>query len=405
MDSKFGLLIQLNGVFLITILSIFLRRSLKLTALKYWTTAWLCLSFALICLRLGFEYDQLGSLLFTYYFLGEYIFGFLLVAGCKSLADNFELKARDEFYVVPLVIVAIVLPQVSRDFNELYSVHSLVLSSFFGYAFMVIRRVEMRSFGWRIMHATLALLSLNFLAYSIVFTARLFLNFESILLSFNPVIDLVLQTSLGLGMVIVLLEKVVSDYKSANDELQAAHRKLEEMVKTDPLTAAFNRHAFYGFVNRHSEDGTTVSGCVGFFDIDDLKGINDHYGHVAGDAAIRAVVRAIREIIRAEDLIYRWGGDEFFVIMISMDAESAELRMSRLETILRDISIDGVPEPMNIGVSWGFRDFLDSADLENAIEKADGDMYKRKQERKQKKLFLQKGLTEIVPEMPVGVRI
>ncbi len=66
MDSKLGLIIQLNGVFLITILSLFLRRSLKLTALKYWTTAWLCLSFALICLRLGFEYDIFGSLMFTY---------------------------------------------------------------------------------------------------------------------------------------------------------------------------------------------------------------------------------------------------------------------------------------------------------------------------------------------------
>jgi diguanylate cyclase (GGDEF)-like protein len=405
MDSKFGLLIQLNGVFLITILSVFLRRSLKLTALKYWATAWLCLSFALICLRLGFEYSLLGSLLFTYYFLGEYMFGFLLVAGCKSLAENFELKARDEFYIVPLVIVAIVLPQVSSDFNELYTVHTLVLACFFGYAFFVIRRVEMRTFGWRIMHAALALLAMNFLIYAIVFTARLFVDFESILLSFNSVIDLVLQTTLGLGMVIVLLEKVVSDYKNANDELQAAHQKLEEMVKTDPLTAAFNRHAFYGFVNRHSEDGTTVSGCVGFFDIEDLKGINDHYGHAAGDAAIRSVVRAIREIIRAEDLIYRWGGDEFFVIMISMDAESAELRMSRLETILRDVTIDGVPEAMNIGVSWGFRDFLDSADLESAIEKADGDMYKRKQERKQRKAFIQIGLSEIVTDLPAGARI
>ena len=85
MDSKIGLIAQLNGVFLITILSLFLRRSLKLTALKYWTIAWLCLSFALISLRLAFDYTQLGSLLFTYYFLGEYIFGFMLIAGIRSL--------------------------------------------------------------------------------------------------------------------------------------------------------------------------------------------------------------------------------------------------------------------------------------------------------------------------------
>ena len=404
MDSKLGLLIQLNGVFLITILSVFLRRSLKLISLKYWTTAWLCLSFALICLRLGFEYPQLNSLLFTYYFLGEYIFGFMLVAGCKSLAGDFELQAKNELYIIPFVVVALILPQISSDFNDIYAIHSLLLAGFFGYAFVVIGRVNLRSFGWRIMHVTLGLLSINFLVYFVVFGARFFLVFDAILLSFNSVMDLVLQTALGLGMVIVLLEKVVGDYKSANDELQETQRKLEELVKTDPLTAAFNRHAFYGFVNRHSEDGTSVNGCVGFFDIDDLKGINDCFGHAAGDFAIRAVVGAIREIIRAEDLIYRWGGDEFFVIMISMDAEAAELRMSRLENLLRDVLIDGVPEPMNIGVSWGFRDFLDSADLESAIEKADGDMYKRKQERKQRKIFMDLGISSAVGDSPVQIQ-
>ncbi|PYS90255.1 MAG: hypothetical protein DMF62_05425 [Acidobacteria bacterium] len=68
---------------------------------------------------------------------------------------------------------------------------------------------------------------------------------------------------------------------------------------------------FYGFVNGHTETGTSINGCVGFFDIDDLKGINDCFGHAAGDLAIRSVVRAIREIIRAEDLIYRWGATSF----------------------------------------------------------------------------------------------
>jgi len=120
---------------------------------------------------------------------------------------------------------------------------------------------------------------------------------------------------------------------------------------------------------------------VGFFDIDGLKNINDCFGHSAGDAAIRVVVRSIRDIIRAEDLIYRWGGDEFFVIMVSMDAEMAETRMSRLENLLRSVKLDGVQEPMTIGVSWGFRDFTDIADLEKAISDADAEMYRRKRGR------------------------
>lgn len=396
MDSKLGLIIQLNGVFLITILSLFLRRSLKLTALKYWTTAWLCLSFALICLRLGFEYELLGTLLFTYYFLGEYMFGFLLVAGCRTLVDDFELKARNEVLMVPFVVIAILLPLLSSDFNELYTTHSLVMSGFFAVSFVVLRRSKLRSFGWRVMHVTLALLSLNFFLYFVLFSARIFIGFETLFLSYNSIIDLVLQTALGFGMVMVLLEKVLADYKSANDELQAAHRRLEELVHTDPLTTAFNRHAFYGFVNKNNDDGNTVSGCVGFFDIDDLKSINDCYGHGVGDMAIRAVVGGIRDIIRAEDLIYRWGGDEFFVIMVSMDAEMAETRMSRLESLLRDVMIEGMKEPMSIGVSWGFKDFTDSADLERAIRNADAEMYSRKQARKRMRQSREMGMKPLL---------
>jgi diguanylate cyclase (GGDEF)-like protein len=384
MDSKVGLIIQLNGVFLITVLCLMLSRSLKLTALKYWTVAWLSLCFSLLCLRLGFSYDLLGSLLFTYYYLGEYIFGFLLLAGCRSLDGNWVLQKRSELAIAPFLVLAIVLPLIAADFNDVYSIHTLVLSGFFAASFFALRRSGVRSFGWRVMHVSLAALALDFFLYSIVYTTSLFVVFDTSFLSFNSIVDLVLQTSLGFGMVIVLLEKVLSDARSAHERLQDANRKLEELVQTDPLTAAFNRHAFYGFVKKHGEDNSETSGCVGFFDIDDLKEINDRYGHGAGDLAIRAVVKAIRDIIRAEDLIFRWGGDEFFVIMISMDADMALSRLTKLDVALTGILVEGISEPIDIGVSWGFTDFGDISGLEDAINKADAAMYSRKLERKRR---------------------
>lgn len=135
-------------------------------------------------------------------------------------------------------------------------------------------------------------------------------------------------------------------------------------------------------MRKQGESETDSTGCVGFFDIDDMKAINDCFGHTAGDMVIRTVVRAIRELIRAEDLIYRWGGDEFFVIMVSMDAEMAEKRMARLDSLLRDVFIEHIPEPISIGVSWGFMDYADPEDLEAAIKSADSMMYRRKESRK-----------------------
>jgi diguanylate cyclase (GGDEF)-like protein len=101
--------------------------------------------------------------------------------------------------------------------------------------------------------------------------------------------------------------------------------------------------------------------------------------------AIRAVVGAIRALIRAEDLIYRWGGDEFFVVMVSMSAEMAQERMSDLERMLTNIWIEGVEKPVTIRVSFGFKDFTDVSDLEDAIKAADEEMYRRKKRRKRRR--------------------
>lgn len=383
MDSKIGLIIQLNGVILITILSLCLRRSLQLTALKYWTMAWLCQSFALICLRLAFSYEDFSVFLFPYYFLAEYLFGFLLIAGCRSLDGTYEIKPWSELFAIPLIAAAIILPQVAPDFNDVFSIHALFLAGFYGVGLFFLRRSKQVNFGWRVMHVSLSLLTLELLLYPVVFSLRNFIALPVDLLSYNPVIHVVLQTALGLGMVIILLEKVLGDAKTANEQLISTQKRLEELVHTDPLTEAFNRHAFYGYMRKQGESQTASTGCVGFFDIDDLKAVNDCFGHASGDMVIRAVVRSIREIIRAEDLIYRWGGDEFFVIMVGMDAEMAETRMERLDSLLAHVYIDNLPEPVRVGVSCGFTNYADSNDLENAIKMADTAMYRRKQVRKQ----------------------
>ena len=393
MDSKIGLIIQLAGVSLITLLTLFLRRSINVVALKYWTNAWLFLSFALFCLRLAFSYEDYSTQLFSFYFLTEYIFGFLLVAGCRSLAGNKEMRVRQELFVLPFIAVAFGLPFIGDDFNLIFNIHSLILSGFFTIAILALWRAKVRTFGWKVMQIALALLVLDFLHYFVVFSARQYLIIEFDYLQYNSVIDLVLQTLLGFGMVIVLLEQVLTDANVANEKLQRAHEKLDELAHIDPLTTALNRHAFHGYLKRRGDEDQMISGCVGFFDVDNLKRVNDVYGHAVGDVVIRMVVRAIRDIVRAEDLIFRWGGDEFFVIMIGLDSETAYSRMSRMEKMLSNVRIDGIKQLMTIGVSHAFEDFADLGDLEATIKRADAGMYKQKQKRK--------GLTVDGPPPPV----
>ncbi|MGD9563984.1 MAG: GGDEF domain-containing protein [Pyrinomonadaceae bacterium] len=379
MNYKLDLMIQLTSVVLITVLAVFLQRSIRSLALRYWTYAWLSLSFALICLRFAFNDGAHSDSLYTLYFLGEYIFGLALIAGCRNLTNEIGHQRISELYLIPAVLTAIGLPLYSRSFDDIYSVHCLIMSGFFAGAVVALRKASLRSFGWRVMHVSLGLLSLDLLVFFIIFATGRSAD-APILLQYNSVIHLVLEATLGLGMIIVLLEKVLADTRTANEELEVAHNRLEELVNTDPLTAAFNRHAFYGFVNR--DDAGTISGCVGFFDLDDLKGINDAHGHAAGDQAIRAAARAIREVIRAEDLIYRWGGDEFFVIMIGMEADLAKRRMASLERRLCGLRLEGLDDPLDVGVSIGFANFKGSDELEASIKRADAEMYRNKKARK-----------------------
>lgn len=383
MDSQIGLIIQLNGVIIIAALCLLLGRSLKSTPLKYWTIAWLSLSFALICLRLAFVYEFVSPLLFTYYYFGEYLFGLLLAAGCSSLDGRWSLKPRSEFIAAPFVLLAIGLPLLSLDYQQIQQFHGLVMCALFILAFIKLRQSEATTVGWKIMHVCLGGLILNFFAFAVL---NIFgfaeLGLLGSISAYNAVVDVLLRTLLGVGMVVVLIERVMTAAKSAHERLESSNKRLSELVHTDPLTAAFSRHAFYGFVKKHDEGTTETSGCVGFFDIDDLKIINDRYGHTAGDVAIRSVVRAVREVIRAEDLIFRWGGDEFFVIMISMDADMAVSRMPLLEDHLKNVILNPDDEPADLHVSWGFKDFSDISQLEEAINLADAEMYTQKVEKK-----------------------
>lgn len=385
MDSKVGLIIQLAGVLLITLLTLFLRRSLNVPALRHWTNAWLLLSCGLFCLRLAFTYDEYSTVLFSFYFLCEYLFAFLLIAGCKGLKDNAELKMKHEIVVMPLVVLAFALPFLAEDFNLIFNLHSLILAGLFFVSFATMLRTRIRSFGGKVMLIALGLLTLNFLHYFVIFTARKYIDFSTAYLSYNSIVDLTLQILLGFGMVIVLLEIVLSEVQTANAKLREAHKKLEEIAHVDPLTTALNRHAFHGYLKRKNDHGDRVTGCIGFFDVDDLKDINDAHGHGVGDAAIRMVSRAIREIIRGDDLLFRWGGDEFFVIMIGLDAESAYQRIPRMERGLANVMLDGAPYPMTLTVSHAFQNFASLSELETTIAKADANMYLQKQGRKEQR--------------------
>ena len=114
--------------------------------------------------------------------------------------------------------------------------------------------------------------------------------------------------------------------------------------------------------------------------MNNLKLINDGLGHAAGDRAIRAVASAVRSIIRADGLLFRWGGDEFLVLMFGMPEAMARQRLETWNVRLAQAQADGAYG--EVSVSHGLARFDTLEELQQAIEDADVSMYARKQKRK-----------------------
>jgi diguanylate cyclase (GGDEF)-like protein len=200
-------------------------------------------------------------------------------------------------------------------------------------------------------------------------------------LQYTSVVDLLFEMLLGFGTVMVLMESVRRELEMANRKLLEARDQLELLVQMDPLTEALNRHAFHSLLRRPEKgEESKTSGSVAVIDIDNLKPINDTFGHTVGDKAIRAVARAMRSLVRADDMLFRWGGDEFLVLMFSLPQAEALRRLERLNEILEENCRRWTSVPITVTVSYGVAGFNSLTDLGPAIETADKAMYAQRHE-------------------------
>jgi diguanylate cyclase len=400
MSANAGLVIQCVGVVLLTLLSLSMRSSIKSASLVCWTRAWACLSIALISLFIGFHLTTAHQLFYSVYFFGEYAFGLLFIAGCRYLVSGIKTSARYYLLLIPAALVAIVLPYASADFNDLFMVQATIVSGLFiaaGLTLLPAFRHDHSSTGLRVMLLSVFLLAVDFLHDVPVFGARKGLwglTAPASYLQYTSIFDLIIEVLLGFGTMMVLLECVRREMETANRQLTRTRDKLELMASMDPLTQALNRHAFHSLLNRDQSDSEPEThGCVAVIDIDNLKPINDQFGHGVGDKAIRAVARAIRSLIRADDMVFRWGGDEFMVMLFRLPVAEASRRMNTLNGILRENSQRWTGSTATISVSSGVSGFASLEELRDAIERADQAMYDGRQKMR--------GSTRSVGRLPI----
>ena len=147
----------------------------------------------------------------------------------------------------------------------------------------------------------------------------------------------------------------------------------EELYK-DALTGAYNRRYFEERVKK-----TTQHAGVAVIDIDDFKLCNDTYGHQAGDAALNAMVDAIRQSIRKTDSLIRYGGDEFLLVMPEIAEEIFLDKLQQMQRKIRAVKMSQFPR-MRISASIGGV-IAENETIENAVMRADQLMYQAKAQK------------------------
>ena len=177
-----------------------------------------------------------------------------------------------------------------------------------------------------------------------------------------------------------IMRHMVHFIKATSQELEAVNQGLVELAQTDRLTALLNRGELETVMARSlemaKESHQPLS--VIMMDIDNFKGINDNYGHDMGDQALKLVADVLRKNTRRMDAPGRWGGDEFFVILVGIGVEAAARIAERVRQNIAKVTF--LPDGKHITTSLGVTEARQEDDATSLFHRADQALYKAKKE-------------------------
>ncbi|SEL77099.1 diguanylate cyclase (GGDEF) domain-containing protein [Roseateles sp. YR242] len=198
-------------------------------------------------------------------------------------------------------------------------------------------------------------------------------------------LQLKLWAEVGVGVLLsgALLIVAYRRVRRTNAALAQTNESLRVQSERDPLTGLANRRHFQQDIVGRCEGGHGVRGSLFLVDIDHFKRINDQWGHAAGDTVLVAVARRLRSVLREQDLVVRWGGEEFLILVRSESTDDARLLAQRLLDQIGGVPVEHGPLAIPVTASIGFASFpMAPAGLtlewERAVDLVDTVMYMSK---------------------------
>jgi diguanylate cyclase (GGDEF)-like protein/PAS domain S-box-containing protein len=174
-----------------------------------------------------------------------------------------------------------------------------------------------------------------------------------------------------------LFAGLISDIR----DRKSLESRLRQRATHDPLTGALNRSGFFRIAKRELDRGGPDRHPMGLLllDVDHFKYINDRFGHQAGDRVLQALVAELRRGLREEDLLGRYGGEEFIVLLPEVDVEHFEHIAERLRHGIESMRLPGDDGDVSLTISLGGALRRSGEDIDRMIGRADKSLYRAKQ--------------------------
>ena len=168
------------------------------------------------------------------------------------------------------------------------------------------------------------------------------------------------------------MEEQKAQFAQTTARSMEKEKRYRQRLNHDALTGTYNRR-FYEEVVRNNLGPAGIA----LMDIDDFKICNDTYGHHAGDLALETVAKAIRSCIRETDLLIRYGGDEFLLVLPGIPADYFKVKLEQIRTAVQQTVVPGYPHfRLSLSIGGAMQTLADP--MENVVRRADFIMYQAK---------------------------
>ena len=370
-------LIQEIGALLFGLVFLFLFRQSRAVYFGLWSAAWMT---RLVAAVFGFALTATGRTPWLApYATFEFAFAIILVsaarAGFASAFKEWRTVLR-LIAILPIFVALVYLLGLYSGLAAYQSTHALVLGFVYLYNFLMLRRQE--GVGARVFRSSLVVLAAAFFEHAAIFLWLFTHNAApewAQYLRHESYIDFTLHCVMAFAAMAMWNESQLGRIAALKAELDSSRRENLQRLDLDHLTGLLNQAA----LARRLEAESPFDGAVTVCDLDNFKEINDRYGHLVGDEILQNIGKLLKSSIRAEDEAYRWGGDEFVILLRNQQTDLAVRRMTEIAARLSVFRVRGYG-PLPISFSWGVADAR-ARTLRAALDEADRAMYARKRTR------------------------